>query len=368
MSACRRPLAAIVSLLLVAAAATQSRPASREAQVLALLRQATARSGHGRSLWELRPVPVFETGRPTRTEPRMAGMCGNSISAVVDKAVAHDLARKLFAVFDLKPAEHAALARAGVTANLDLLDEGHGIGLKIDGTTSNTVAGTPALGVGAEPPETSLSESEAKALADQGLRVLRVPAAELIVMHHDLVAVFVPLMARIVDLLNGATGGEDVDVGPLLAGWEQRWPMVRGRDYVLPGTVRFVEPTSILEVKAPTTLVLRFHRAGLTLPEVRTPRTGSGGPAWRTAPVASTSVGQVSMLSLPIGFGAPFLEGLDVRLEQRRAGREPVVVTAGGPTLFLPAALDVRLPFEITVRFAPGTYQMFEHISVLVAR
>ena len=69
-----------------------------------------------------------------------------------------------------------------------------------------------------------------------------------------------------------------------------------------------------------------------------------------------------------IGVGGPAFDGLDVVLEQRQPGRDAVVVRASGPILFLPSALDVRLPFEITVQFAPGTYQMFEHVSVLVTK
>jgi hypothetical protein len=197
------------------------------------------------------------------------------------------------------------------------------------------------------------------ALERAGWRVLCVPMSDFAVLAGDRAAALLPFLGRVVELLDGATAGEDVDVAPLVRGWEQRWSLTPFERTPLPAGMRFQAATSVLEVATAGQLTWQVRGAA----EVRDHPDQS---RWRRLDAPGATAGQVTIVALRVTSGAPAAgtgSGLLLRVQQGS-----IALASTTPQVLTPAGFDAGRPFTVTVELAPGSYQVFPQVSVAALR
>jgi hypothetical protein len=336
-----------------AAPASRPAPAAREQAVLEILREVDADGRYARMFWDQRPVPVFEAGKPPRPEPRRIGFCGNGSSGSDKSRICARIVR-LFRAFDLQPETGAGCEVAGERTTFEVASRAAKVAVRIEGERPAGEFGQPMV----PPPDGYLGADRIAKIEAAGWRILCIHLADLSILGGDEVGTVVPFLARVVAMLDAATAGEDVDVAPLVLGWEQRWTLpllAKG----LPATARLVEATSDLEVAATTRLTWEIDAGA----EVRDHRDQN---RWCKVSPKGTTRGQITMVALPVNpgwIGPGKCAGLTLRVTQGT-----LTVASNSPQILMPATFDAGQPFTLTAEFAPGRWQVFPYVSVAVAR
>jgi hypothetical protein len=333
--------------------APSSRPApgAREQAVLAILREVDTDGRHARTFWDLRTVPVAQPGQPPHPEPRRIGFCGNSMTGRADKNLLRTRIASLFRAFDLNPEIDAACAVAGERATFDVASRDAKVAVRIEGEAPAGEFFKPIL----PPPDGHLGDDRIGEFEAAGWRLVCVRLADLSIMGRDEVGTVVPFLSRVVEMLDAATPGEDVDVAPLVRGWEQRWtiPLAKG----LPATAHFVAATSALEVEKTTRLTWQIDEGAEVRDHVDQDR-------WRAASPKGSTRGQITMIALPVNpgwIGPGKMTGLTLRVTQGT-----LAIESSSPQILTPSAFDAGRPFTLTAEFAPGHWQVFTEVSVAI--
>jgi hypothetical protein len=355
--------AGLAAFLTLAAATAQSAPTAtsrpaptgaREQAVLAILREVDADGRYAQMFWHRRKVAVPKPDQPPVPGPRRIGFCGNSITGWADKPALRARLVRLFGAFDLQAETNAACEVAGERTTFDVAHRDAKVAVRVEGERPAGEFWQPHV----PPPDGRLGAERIAKIEAAGWRILCVSLGELSIHGRDEVGTLVPFLARVVELLDAATPGEDVDVAPLVRGWEQRWTLpalAKG----LPATARFVEPTSVLEITAQTRLTWEIDAGA----EVRDHADQS---RWRKASTRGTTRGQVTMVALPVnsGWAGPGKQaGLTLRVTQGT-----LTVASRSPQILMPSSFDAGKPFTLTAEFGPGHYQVFPEVSVATVR
>jgi hypothetical protein len=359
----RAALAATLLLATGLVGQADGKAQDRERAVLEVLRDATAGSRYGAFYWELRsvPDPASPQGAPPKPLPRRAGLCGNSISGWVDEAELRGYTARLFRAFDLEPAADLGSGIDGVPTVFEVGSAGAKVAVKLDGRARPTPAGPevtfPEMPVD-EPAGPTTPEQLAQ-LEAAGWRVLHVRLAEFALLHDDRVQALLPFLGRVVELLNAATSGADVDVAPLVRGWEQRWNLPPLERTPLPRGIRRTPVESTFEVTATARLSWQVTGAVAV-------RNHPEQNQWRSLPASGSTAGQLTIVALRVTAAAPAAgkgSGLLLRLVQGSLS-----LSSTTPQLLVPASFDASRPFTLTAEFAPGSYQVFPQVSAAALR
>lgn len=348
----RRLALAAGALACCSASAQESAPASREEQVLALVRELHAGG-----------LVSWYTNTSFRREgaavvPDIPISFGNSHNGVFDAGRARELGRRLFEIYGLSPSADVRFD-IGDGAVLDAFDAARNIGFELSGRkpSSNRMFATPE----AEPPDEALDEAERLELAHQGIRVLAADLARYPLMDGDQFTPMLAWLAGLAAFLNELTDGPELDLSALLFARAQRFPLPDGAGLALPLGVSARAGRGHLGflVERPATLRLEFG--------------GDGAPP----PLAGRKLRHVQATAEPLDrplstAGAPtvlhLVEIYDALGHERARGESPLrlrllqadlEVESEDATLFAPSAFDAARPFALELRLAPGSHQFW---------
>jgi len=328
---------------------------TRERAVLEILNDSIVGARYGRWFWELQPVRSVAPGQPPTGIPRSIGLCGNSITGWASKMELRGYVARLFTAYGLQPASEVACDLPGVKTRFDVLASDAKLAVKIDGILRAESPGMPPV---AEP-DGPLGDDQIATMEAADWRVLCVPLKELEILGCDQVRTNVPFLARVVELLNDATSGDDVDVSPLVRGWEERWQLRPLEATAIPKSASFDAVTARLEVRAATRLEWTIQGGAAV-------RNQKGPNEWRRPSTPASTLGQITMVALHVEASGPASgqgSGLRLRLTQGS-----LAIESATPQILAPATFDASKPFTLTADFEAGTYQVFPDVSVAVTR
>jgi hypothetical protein len=325
--------------------------ASREAEVLQVLH----RAGSGSSGWLKNATferEVDRHGVPS-VLPLIPVAFGNSYNGVFDVGRARQLAAELFTVYGLHPHAEPTIQERGVSARLDLWDPAARVGCKLRGRVYES-SEDPAVphrvsrfGIVDEDPGRALDDAEQDRLAAAGCRIQVVDLESFPRMDGDQVTSTLAYLAGIVDFLNWATDGPDLDLSAVMEWHDHRvvLPIQEGTQSGCTITRQHVSYRIVAPQQAEISFVVDRNAAERS-DETRLTRWHS---PWKPATLPFQTANPV-LLQVP----GEFTGSMTVT-----SGGEPrQILETAGSLVFFPTGFDLRTPFTVSLRFEPGTHYL----------
>ncbi len=345
-------------------------PRDREAAVLDVIRE--LEGGTGRWFWSSWITKQDRGAIGPTFLPQVPIMFGNSQNGVFDAGRARELALQACRIYGLDPAPAARLAAGTGVTVLDGLDPSRKIGFKLRGSPGTGTWGPEAKD---EPPETGLDVTEYQALVKEGYRIHVADVNSYPVMDGDHFVPTLAYFAGVVDFLNAAAGGPEVDLSALLFGWRQRFEIPAPEGLGLPeGTpVSRGESGTTFRLQVAATITLRFNEPGCPAPSIIARRPTHASDLLEKA---VPTFGRPSVVEVPITAfrpgGYPWERGTlsseerpVYRLTQAAGERRPAFrIESRSNVIFTPSTFDAGRPFTIEIVAKPGSYAVAEAVSV----
>ena len=332
---------------------------ARERRVLEVLRSLSGEHGGWFSTSEIQDKEM-PTG--TAKVPRIPISFGNSQMGVFDDARARQLATRMFEAYGLAPASGAVIESDGIEATIDGLDVARKVGFELRGAQSSVV---PPFGrINAESEGEWLDDVEARTCSSRGIELHVADVADYPLMDGDQFTPTLAYLAGIVEFLNEATAGPDIDLSAVLAAERQRFLLPESAFEAGTGVSAIVHEEGAAQMQVTEGAQLGFELPGLgsvehsagALPMSR------GRREWSRLEQPRSTAGRVSMLWIDT-----HSRGLRVSVAQG-AGENRVDVTSAGSFVFLPPGFDAAQPFRLTIQSTrAGELYLRRHITIGLA-